>query len=44
VGLAKFIAGQLRKPSGLVGKILTSRLLNLGNADSEREHGGAECQ
>jgi SAM-dependent methyltransferase len=31
MGLLKFVAGQLRKPSGLVGKFVVSRVLNTGN-------------
>jgi len=31
VALLKFVAGQLRKPSGFIGKFVTARILNTGN-------------
>jgi ubiquinone/menaquinone biosynthesis C-methylase UbiE len=32
VSVATFIAGQLRKPSGLFGRLVVARVLNRGNA------------
>ena len=31
MALLKFVAGQLRKPSGFIGKFVTARILNTGN-------------